>query len=320
MRDGRGDYLLKMNEERLKRAARHIWRVAVEVFRKYTQDGGPLIAAAVSFFALLSLIPLALLGVWGLGLFLSSAMAFQHVIDYLEDYLPGSSDFVVKYLLALVHSRRAIGWLGIAGLLWSDSQVFVMLELAMNVALRVPERRSLLQSRLLGVGMILLSGGSLALSLAITSTLTAIQGFSLPWLGWRPGDIPLLWSALGAVVPGLLALLSFSIVYRVVPNTRVPWRTAMKAGATAGLIWEVTKRAFTYYLAHAPIYSQNSPIYGPIGGVVGLVLWIYYSSVILVLGAELASVLQNVHPHAEAPRRKSGGGRRSRKASAARRR
>src|SRR5437762_4895744 len=136
------------------RAARHVWCLVVELTRKYAEDRGPLIAAAVSFFALLSLIPLVLLGVWGLGQFLSSAEAFHHVVDYLEDYLPGSSEVAEPYLQALVKSHQTIGWLGITGLLCSGSQGFVILELAINLTLRVPERRSFLESRLLGIGLI----------------------------------------------------------------------------------------------------------------------------------------------------------------------
>src|SRR5258708_5084602 len=109
-------------------AVQHIGRLVMEVARKYSEDRGPLIAAAVSFFALLSLIPLVLLGVWGLGQFLSSAEAFQRVIDYLESYLPGSSDVAEPYLAALVKGHHTIGWLGIGGLIWSGSQGFVILE------------------------------------------------------------------------------------------------------------------------------------------------------------------------------------------------
>ena len=65
-------------------------------------------------------------------------------------------------------------------------------------------------------------------------------------------------------------------------------------GARQGLLWEGAKRGSTYYLAHYATYDE---VYGPIGGIIGLVFWIYYSSVILVLGTELASVLQDIHPH-----------------------
>ena len=62
----------------------------------------------------------------------------------------------------------------------------------------------------------------------------------------------------------------------------------------ARLLWEIAKRGFAYYLTRIPAYDR---VYGTIGSAIGLVFWIYYSSVILLLGAELASVLQNVHPH-----------------------
>jgi membrane protein len=281
-------------------AARRLWRIVTEVNKKYAEDGGPLIAAAISFFVILSLIPLLLLAVWGLGRVLSSEQAFRHVVQYLADYLPGLGqkfqDSLVSYLQDLVNSHGTIGWLGIAGLLWSGSQGFVVLEQGMNVALRVPERRNFLQIRLMSFGLVLLAGGSLSLSLAITSAVTAVQGYTLPVLGWKPGQIPLLWSLVGEVVPVLLAVLSFTVIYRVVPNTRMRWRATAVAGLVAGVLWELAKRGFTYYLARYASYDQ---IYGPIGGVIGLVFWLYYSSVILVLGAELASVLQDVHPHAE---------------------
>jgi membrane protein len=275
-------------------AARHVWRLVLEVGRKYSEDRGPLIAAAISFFGLLSMIPLVLLGIWGLGHFLSSHEAFDRVVKYLEEYLPGSSDFVVPYLTALVKGQRTIGWLALGGLAWSASQGFVVLEMALNLAMRVPERRSFLQSRLLGLGMILLAGGSLILSIVITSTLAAIKAYSLPWIDWPPGRIPAIWSDIDIILSTALTILSFSVVYQVVPYTSVPWRPALIAGTVAGLAWEAAKRVFTWYLPHGATAVRQ--VYGSIAGVIGLVLWIYYSSVILVLGAELLSVLQDIHP------------------------
>lgn len=289
----------------LSRAARRLWRIGAEVTRKYGEDGGPLIAAAISFFVVLSFIPLLLLAIWGLGRFLSSEQAFRHVVEYVDNYLPGVSrefqENLVGYLRSLVESHGTIGWLGVAGLLWSGSQGFAVLEQGMNVALRVPERRNFLQSRLMGLVLVLLAGGSLTLSLAITSMLAAVQNYTLPVLGWRPGQIPLLWSVVGAVVPVLLAVLSFTVIYRVVPNTRMRWRSVAIAGLVAGVLWDLAKRTFTYYLARYATYDQ---IYGTIGGIIGLMFWLYYSSVILVLGVELASVLQNVHSHADEAKRR----------------
>lgn len=299
-------------------AVRQVWQLALEAARKYAEDGGPVIAAAISFFALLSVIPLVLLGVWGLGHFLSSREAFERVVNYLEDYLPGSGGIVEPYLQALVRGQRAIGWLAVGGLTWSASQGFVILELAVNLTLRVRARRSFIVSRLLGLGMILLAGGSLLLSLLITSTLTAIRAYSLPLVGWQPGQIPAIWSVIGVVVSTALTILSFSIIYHVMPNTRVPRRSALIAGTIAGLAWEIAKRGFTYYLPHA-MATAIKQVYGSVAGVIGLVLWIYYSSVILVLGAELLSVLQNIHPKRPAaevrgpspgPRRRGSGRRR----------
>ena len=217
---------------------------------------------------------------------------------YLEDYLPGLDKGVSQSLRILLRQRSAVqhhrlGSVSRPALEWEPG--FVVLEQAMNIALRVPERRNFFESRLLTFGMIVLAGGSLALSLAITSALTTIQKYTLPVLGWQPRQDPFLWAIVGAVVPVLLAVLSFTVIYRVVPNTRVRWRSAAIAGLAAGLLWEAAKRGFTYYLlTPGAAYGR---IYGQIGGIISLVFWIYYSAVILVLGAELASVLQDIHPH-----------------------
>jgi membrane protein len=309
--------VVKSSRRKIFLAVRDLGQLSLEVARKYGEDGGPVIAAAISFFALLSVIPLILLGVWALGHFLSSREAFERVVDYLEGYLPGSSSLVEPYLQALVKGQRTIGWLAVGGLTWSASQGFVILELGMNLALRVRARRSFIASRLLGLGMILLAGGSLLLSLLITSTLTAIQTYPLPLVGWQPGQIPVIWSIIGEIVSTALTILSFFIIYRVLPNTHVPWRSALTAGAIAGLAWEIAKRGFTYYLPSTATAMKQ--VYGSIAGVIALVVWIYYSSVILVLGAELVSVLQNVHSHhlasepgppAPGPRRRGPRGRR----------
>jgi membrane protein len=81
----------------------------------------------------------------------------------------------------------------------------------------------------------------------------------------------------------------FSVIYRYLPSpsANVTWKAAGIAGGIVALLWEAAKQAFAFYTSK---YANYDKVYGTLGGVVGLVFWIYYTSMILLLGAEIANL------------------------------
>jgi membrane protein len=88
-------------------------------------------------------------------------------------------------------------------------------------------------------------------------------------------------------VPLLVSILTFTIFYWIVPNTHVPVIVALAGGSFAGALWEIAKYGFSYYATH---FANYSAVYGSLAGVILLLVWIYYSAIVVIMGAEVASV------------------------------
>jgi membrane protein len=91
---------------------------------------------------------------------------------------------------------------------------------------------------------------------------------------------------LSALIPVLVSVATFIILYRTMPRNGVTWRDVWLGGMIAGLIWEVARRLFTWYLANFASYSL---IYGSVGAIIAFLLWAYLSAMIVLLGAEFTA-------------------------------
>ena len=96
-----------------------------------------------------------------------------------------------------------------------------------------------------------------------------------------------LWGYLALPLPFFLMWVVFLLIYFLAPAPAVPFRSAMLGAIIASALWQITKETYSYYLLE---YARFDQLYGPVGAVVGFVLWVYYSSVILLFGAEVAEV------------------------------
>ena len=270
--------------ERLKRALAFL----KEVHREFSEDRGLLFAAAISFFGLISLIPLLLLAVAVLGYITGSYdAAREQVVSVVRNFIPVGTEALEQNLEAVSRQSGLLGGLGLLGLLWVGSQVFVILQQVMNVALGAKARVGFLRARATALAVVIVVGVLFALSVGITSLLTAIRDFDVRIWSLGTDDLEVVWDFLGVLMPFVISILAFGLAYRFLPSKRIGTTGPIIGGITAGLLFEVAKHAFRWYVTDIANFSR---IYGSLGGVVILVLWIYYVSVIAVLGAEVASV------------------------------
>jgi membrane protein len=98
-----------------------------------------------------------------------------------------------------------------------------------------------------------------------------------------------LWGILSAVLPAVFSFVIFLILYRWVPNTRVSWRQAVTGAAFVAVVWELAKEGFTWYLSSGLVRYRL--VYGSLGAVVALMLWVYLSSLLALLGAHLSAAV-----------------------------
>jgi membrane protein len=258
-----------------------------QALKKFNDDNGFFLSSGITFNILINLIPFILLLLALVGTYLyDDQEVLDHIHAYLRDMAPTSDPKVMSNLMEVIQNRKIVGILGFVGLLWFSTWVFSSLRIAFNIVFRVEKSRGMLRGIGIDLVMILLAGILLLVSLTLSSLVTFLQGY----YGQIPVAIgPTIQWSLKYALPFLLTLCMFFLMYKVIPHTKVHFKSALQAALFAGLLWELAKHLFGWYVVYL---AQYSIFYGSLSTVVIFVLWVYYSSMILVVGAEFAYFLE----------------------------
>jgi membrane protein len=300
------------------------WPTLKELFRRFGQDQCGTYAASLAFFGILSLVPIALVAVVALTyLFHSPQQAVAHLQKLIANMLPGgAAQSEIRHLLVdranvgasvttLMQTRGIAGIIGVLSLIWAAMQIFISAAPAMNAAYEVQESRGWIKLRLMALGLFLGAGVLFLLSLLPSTGPAFVSRLHIPWLN-LPQSVPWYIDTLFWLIALAINVTMFALIYRFLPNAITTWREAFVGGVVAGVLWEIAKRGFAFYLAHFANYNK---VYGGLGALVILILWIYYTSMILLLGAEVASLYQDFQQAATSGTREAATDRRAPTAS-----
>jgi YihY family inner membrane protein len=258
------------------------WR-ALKGFRA---NQGLLLAGAVAYYALLSIVPMLIVAVIGLSHVIDRAELLQTIGRYLEWLVPGQSKAIVAELDNFLVHREVIGWVLLGTLLFFSSLAFTVLENAMSVIFfhRVAiRRRYFLVSALLPYCYILFLSAGLLLVTLVAGSLEAMGQESIEFLGRS-------WSLRGmsGVLLYLLGLsgevLILTSLYLVLPVGRLAWRHALLGGITAALLWEITRHVLLWYFA---TLSQVAVVYGSLTTAIVVLLSLEIAATLLLFGAQV---------------------------------
>jgi len=258
-----------------------------EVLLEYSRNKGSLFAAATSFYGLISLVPLLLLGISVFGHLVGSEAARREVTDAVRQFIPVGTHELEVRLAELSKQSRIFGGLGIIALAWAASQVFAILHQVINIAFEVEEGPGLIRTKIVSFAMLLFAGLLFGLSIGVTTLLTAVRRFDISIWGLTSQSLDPIWGLASVTLTFLLSVLAFILIYRFLPGGNVGRLGPVVGGIAAGVLFEFAKYAFRWYVTNIANYNA---VYGSLGSIVALVLWIYYVAVITVLCAEVASV------------------------------
>ncbi|MEY4562089.1 MAG: hypothetical protein RLZZ618_1366 [Pseudomonadota bacterium] len=271
----------------------HPGAFALQVLKAFRANQGLLLAGAVAYYALLSIVPLLIL----------VAIALSHVFDtaellgtlgrYLEWVAPGQSRPIVAELSNFLAHREVMGWVLLVTMLFFSSLAFTVLENAMSVIFHhrvLIRRRHFLVSAVLPYCYIVSLGVGLLLVTFVAGGLQALGQESVQFLGRE-------WSLVG--VSGLLLyLLGFfgevvllTSVYLVMPVGKLHLRRAVIGGVTAAVLWEITRHVLLWYFA---TLSQVSVVYGSLTTAIVVLLSLEIAASFLLLGAQVISEYERV--------------------------
>jgi membrane protein len=259
-----------------------MWQAA----KAFKANQGLLLAGAVAYYALLSIVPLLILSVIALSHVVDEALLLDTIQRYLEWVVPGQSKPITLELAAFMEQRDVIGWVLLVTMVFFSSLAFTVLENAMSVIFyhRVEiRRRHFLVSALIPYCYVLLLGLGLLVVTVVSGGLQTLSEESVRALGHE-------WS-LGAVSRGLLYILGFAgeilvlgSIYLVMPVGRLSWRHALVGGATAAVLWEATRHILAWYYA---TLSKVNVVYGSLSTAIVVLLSLEIAATLLLFGAQV---------------------------------
>lgn len=275
-----------MGFKRLKKILRNfglLW----PALKKFNDDNGFFLSSGIAFNILINLIPFIMLLLALVGTYLyNDQEVLSHIRAYSRDVAPTLDPKVMKTLMDVIQDRQIVGILGFIALLWLSTWVFSSMRIALNIVFRAEKSRGMLRGIVVDLLMIVLLGILLLVSMILSSVVIFLQTYQ----GRIPVAIgPTVQWILKYVLPFSLSYCVFLLIYKIIPNKIVHIRSALQAALFASLLWEVAKHLFAWYIVHLAKYSI---FYGSLSTLVIFVLWVYYSSTILVLGGEFAYSLE----------------------------
>lgn len=250
-----------------------------------------MVSRSIAYYALFSLFPL-LLAVLTLGsFFLGDERVQEDIMGWIDRYLPIVSNLVQANIQQALAARNTVGILALLGLLWSASGVFTAMYRAVNRAWDHPKSKLFWREKIYGLSVVFVVGFLLLTTTVLSTLVSVLQSWQGPISGWQPLADPrtaVLTGWVSTLVPILLSVFTFIVLYRTIPQSSVTWQDVWLGGLLAGLSWEGGRRLYAWYLAN---FSRYSLIYGSVGAIIGFLLWAYLSAMILLLGAEFTAQL-----------------------------
>ena len=274
----------------MKLPAGPVLKFTARVFRDFRKNQGFLLASAVAYNTLLSIVPLFAVLLVLASHVTSSRNLLTAVAAYTELLLPGRSGAVLDQVSALLAHREIVAGAGGLALLFFSSIAFTVLEGAMSVIFfhRSVNRRHFLLSAVIPYLFIIALGTGLLLVSLITGALQLVGRDSVRLFGhvWGLAGVSraLLWF-LG--VAGLALLLT--ALYMVMPVGRLSFRHALVGGVTATVLWEIVRRILRWYFA---TISMVNVVYGSLASAIGVLLTLEAAALVLLLGAQVIAELE----------------------------
>ncbi len=261
------------------------------VYKQAEEDNIFFMAGAIAFNVVIAVVPLILatLGIAGLVLQGRSADPAGTVLDYLDQALPGalSQDFTASLRSALQKLiRQSGGLLSISTLFftWVATRLVGTLRTVLREIFDIHQERGIIAGKIFDIKMVIAAGSLLAINVVLTVVIRVLARYGQSFLGIAAVDFD---NLVLRTVAFLSIWFMFVLIYRYLPARRIQWRIAIIAATFTGILFEVLKAAFSWYVINLADYTTS---YGNFATVIILFLWIYYMAIIFILGGEVGQV------------------------------
>ena len=298
--------LRSLRQRQAAHVLKHPGAFAIQTLKSFRANQGLLLAGAVAYYALLSIVPLIVLTVIALSHWIDPAELLQTIRRYSEWLVPGQSRVITEELGRFLDHRDVMSWVLLATMLFFSSLAFTVLENAISVVfhhrVRV-RRRHFLVSAVIPYCYILSLGLGLLLVTLVAGSLQAMGQEQVLFLGqtWSLNGVSGVLLYLLGVAGEIFVITS---VYMVMPVGRLSLSHALIGAVTATVLWELSRHVLVWYFA---TLSQIGKVYGSLTTAIVVLLSLELASTLLLFGAEVIAQYERIGTRAKAASWSTGG-------------
>ncbi|HEY8180092.1 MAG TPA: YihY/virulence factor BrkB family protein [Candidatus Limnocylindria bacterium] len=241
-------------------------------------------AGSMAYFSILSFVNVLLLGAVLLTALIGQGEARRLILSWFAQNTPIDPDLIGQMIDAAVASRGSLTIVGLIFLAWGALGFFGAVSRGINRAFSDGKPLFILREKLLGILMILFTGGLLLASVAVGLVTSYLQNAARDVVDrFQGGDVTV--ALIGFVVPFLLVFVAYLVMYRVVPSQKVTFGDVWPGAFVAAVLWTLLRVGYTIYVTQIAHFED---LFGPLAAIITLIVFIYFASVVLLIGAEVA--------------------------------
>jgi membrane protein len=265
------------------------------LWEKFDDDDAFFLSAGIAWGVLFALVPLLTLGIGLTGFVLSARFEdpTQAVVALFTGALPAVgatanfADLLRNLVAEVMVNRTGLTVIGALVFVWLATRVSGSLRSTLFRVFETGVRRGLVHGKLYDILVVIVGVVLVTLNLGVTIVFAAAVDFGVDIFGWGGRTVSLAERLVGALIALASIWTLFLLVYRYLPARRTPWRTAVVGATVAALAHEALKFGFSHYITELANYTSTL---GNLATAAILLLWIYYSALVFIVGGEVAHV------------------------------
>jgi membrane protein len=270
---------------------KQFWRVIVATFTGFIDDNGLKLSASLAYYTVFSVAPLLILIISLTSLFLGHDAINNNLYPEIKEYVGSQAAVQIQEIIKKLQFSGKTGVAlvtGIIVLLVGASSMFVEIQDSLNIIWRVkakPKRGwvKLVQNRFLSFSLIISLGFLLLVSLMIN---IAVSALSAKLAHFLPGVTVLVLSGINLAITLIVIAVLFGIIFKVLPDVKIHWNNVRMGAIFTAILFMIGQYLIGQYIQ----YTAQGSAYGAAGSIIIILIWIYYSSAILYIGAEFTQV------------------------------
>lgn len=275
----------------LKKVLPNVWTILTATFMSFSEDNGLKLSASLAYYTIFSIAPLLILIISLAGLFLGPMAASNSLFQHISGYVGVEAAKQIQEIIKNLHLSGKSGFtviIGIIILFVGASSIFIEIQDSLNIIWRVkakPKRGwlKLIQNRFLSFSLIISLGFLLLSSLLINLVLSALSNRVERFF---PSVTHFLVDSINIGITVIVITVLFAIIFKFLPDVKIKWRDVWIGALFTALLFMVGQFVINYYIR----YTAQKSVYGAAGSILLILVWVYYTSVILYIGAEFTQV------------------------------